>query len=139
MRAMSEPPVPQDLGELLELIDRWCCKNLRRRPVEVGFRWGNGRRPTWWPMPECPPGVGTGPAAQGPAEQVFVPTPFQNAILDALEGKALRTDALGAAAGDRGRLFRHPGGLRELREQGLVSHHERRGFFRPDAPPEELA
>ncbi len=37
--------------------------------------------------------------AAAPA-QTFVPTPFQQAILDALEGKALRTDALGAAVGD---------------------------------------
>ena len=68
----------------------------------------------------------------------FLPTPFQQAILDALEGKAMRTDALGAAVGDRSRLFR-PGGLKELRERGLVDHHERRGFYRPDSPPEELA
>lgn len=71
-------------------------------------------------------------------EMAFIPNPFQQAILDALEGKALRTDALGAAVGDRARLYR-PNGLRELRDHGLVAHHERLGFFRPDAPPDELA
>jgi hypothetical protein len=72
-------------------------------------------------------------------EEVFVPNAFQEAILSALEGKALRTDALGAAAGDRSRLFRNPGGLKELQEQGLVQHHKRLGFYRPDCPPEDLA
>lgn len=61
-------------------------------------------------------------------------TPFQEQILEALDGKALRTDALGTAVGDRGRLFKK-GGLRELRERGLVEHDQETGFFRPDAPP----
>jgi len=72
-------------------------------------------------------------------EDVFVPTAFQLAILDALDGRALRTDALGAEVGDRGRLFRRPGGLPELREQGLVDNHPRLGYYRPDAPPPPLA
>lgn len=71
---------------------------------------------------------------------VFVPDAFQQGVLVALEGQALRTDALAAAlGGDRSRLFKKPkGGLQELREQGLVSHHPRLGYYRPDAPPEEL-
>jgi hypothetical protein len=68
----------------------------------------------------------------------FVLTPFQQDILDALDGKALRTDALGHAVGDRSRLFRRPGGIHELRERGFVHHHHRLGFYRPDAPPPEL-
>jgi len=72
-------------------------------------------------------------------EDVFVPTAFQCGILDALDGRALRTDALGAEVGDRGRLFRRPGGLQELREQGLVDNHPRLGYYRPDAPPPQLA
>src|SRR4051794_33847142 len=32
-----------------------------------------------------------------PAAQAFVPTVFQRAILDALDGRGLRTDALGSA------------------------------------------
>lgn len=67
----------------------------------------------------------------------FVPSPFQKAILEALEGKALRTDALGAAVGDRGRLYK-TNGLKELLERGIVEHHKRLGYYRPDAPPPEL-
>jgi len=74
---------------------------------------------------------------EGNGEPV-VPTAYQQAILDALEGRALRTDALAAAlGGDRRRLFR-AGGLSELREQGLVSHHARLGFYREDVPPGEV-
>ena len=46
-------------------------------------------------------------------------------------------DALGAAVGDRSRLYK-PGGLKELREQGMVDHNARLGFFRPDCPPQDL-
>jgi hypothetical protein len=68
----------------------------------------------------------------------FVPSPFQDSILAALEGRALRTDALGGAVGDRSRLFK-PHGLKELREQGLVGWHSRLGFYRVDAPPPQLS
>lgn len=73
------------------------------------------------------------------AESAFVPTPFQADILAALEGKGLRTDALAAKVGDRRRLFKDPGGIPELQEQGLVSHHRRVGYYRPDFPPPELS
>lgn len=85
----------------------------------------------------CPPANGVSPAAEVGSEP-FVPTPYQEAILVALEGKALRTDALANVVGDRSRLFRHPGGLRELQAHGLVAHHKRLGFYRPDVPPEAL-
>jgi len=67
----------------------------------------------------------------------FIPTPFQRGILKALDGKALRTDALAAVVGDRSRLFRR-GGLNELRDRGMVANHPAIGFYRPDAPPPEL-
>jgi hypothetical protein len=77
--------------------------------------------------------------AETPEEFVpFHPTAFQQAILRALEGKALRKQALGAAVGDVGRLYR-PHGLPELRERGLVVHSDRVGFYRPDSPPAGLA
>lgn len=79
-------------------------------------------------------------AAAPPPERPFVPSPFQRAILEALKGRALRTDALAAkVGGDRRRLFRDPGGLRELEREGRVAHHDSLGFYRPDAPPPELA
>lgn len=71
------------------------------------------------------------------AEEPFVPTPFQAGILDALEGRALKTEALAAEVGDRRRLFK-PGGIKELKEKGLVKNHSRIGYYRPDAPPPEI-
>lgn len=65
-------------------------------------------------------------------------TPEKVAALEALDGKAMRTDALAAAVGDRSRLFK-AGGLEELQQQGLVKHHKRLGFYRPDALPPRLA
>ncbi len=61
-------------------------------------------------------------------------------ILAALDGRAMRTDALAHAVGvGRGSLFRKPtGGIDELKREGYVASHPRLGFFRPDAPPEEL-
>lgn len=93
--------------------------------------------PITLPLARCQP-VHTIPVEAEKYDEVFIPNAFQEAILEALEGKALRTDALGAAAGDRSRLFRNPGGLKELQEQGLVKHNRRAGFYRPDAPPDEL-
>jgi len=56
----------------------------------------------------------------------------------ALDGVALRTDKLAAiVGGKRDRLDKD--GLVPLQRQGLVCSHRRLGFYRPDAPPEELA
>jgi hypothetical protein len=99
----------------------------------VKFARADGGPPIVFSIPPPP----NGGAPRGGGAEPFVPTPFQEAILGALEGTALRTDALGAAVGDRSRLYR-PGGLTELREQGLVKHHPRLGFYRPDCPPEAL-
>jgi hypothetical protein len=69
----------------------------------------------------------------------FVPNALQCDVLTALDGKALRTDALVVRIGcERSQLFKKPGGIQELREQGLVDNHPRVGYFRPDAPPAEL-
>lgn len=78
------------------------------------------------------------PAARPAAGSRFVPTPFQKGILQALSGQARRTDDLAHKVGNRRKLFIHPGGLRELQEQGLVGHHKRLGYYRPDAPPPVL-
>jgi hypothetical protein len=65
-------------------------------------------------------------------------TPVQEAILEALDGAAMRADELGAVIGDKRRLY-HPGGIKELREQGLVDLHRQLGYYRPDSPPPQLA
>lgn len=70
----------------------------------------------------------------------FVPTPLQESVLAALKGRALRTDALAHKAEvNRRSLFKEPGGLPELIEEGLVAHTKRLGYFRPDAPPPEIS
>ncbi len=73
-----------------------------------------------------------------PVQNAFVPNAFQKAILAALDKKGLRTDALAAKVGDRRRLFKDPGGLPELMEEGMVAHHKRIGYYRTDSPPQDL-
>lgn len=68
----------------------------------------------------------------------LVPTPFQQGILQALNGQALRTDGLAHKVGNRRKLFIHPGGLRELQDHGMIAHHKRLGYYRPDALPPVL-
>ena len=66
----------------------------------------------------------------------FIPNTFQRSILNSLEGRALKVDALaGEVCGsDRSRLYKS-GGLNELKEAGKVCHKHRLGYYRPDAPP----
>ncbi len=88
----------------------------------------------------CPlPGPVVASVANGVAVEPWVPTDAQACILEALAGAALRTDALATKSGvARSQLFRHPGGLKEMQERGLVAHHSRVGYYRPDCPPDEL-
>ncbi len=105
--------------------------------VEVTLRLADGRQ---IPMPFVfPPVPAPQPSPGRPSreEEDWGPTSFQLEILDALEGKALKTDALGAAVGDRGRLYKAHG-LQELRDRGLVKHRAGLGYYRPDALPPEL-
>lgn len=76
------------------------------------------------------------PLEQDP-ESIFIPNAFQKGILDALANKAMRTDALANKVGSRSRLFDEDG-LPELVDEGLVCHHKRIGYYRPDAPPAEM-
>ncbi|HBO43596.1 MAG TPA: hypothetical protein DD670_06640 [Planctomycetaceae bacterium] len=72
-------------------------------------------------------------------EQVrCIPSHLQKAILKALDGRALKKMALAAevCGGEaNGNLLYRPGGMKELREAGLVQNKRSVGFFRPDAPP----
>jgi hypothetical protein len=74
--------------------------------------------------------------ARGEDEKVFVPSELQQRIYAALYRKQLTTtQLLGAAGGDRRQLF-GPWGLPGLMERGLVRNdHDRKGYYRPDAPP----
>lgn len=78
-------------------------------------------------------------AALPPADPGFIPSPLQEQILEALKGKALRTDALAnRCGGARRQLFKDPGGIGELIEEGLVAHHQRLGYYLPADPPDDL-
>jgi hypothetical protein len=87
-------------------------------------------------LPVPAPGGG-GRQEEGEGD-VWIPTATQQTILDALEGRGLRTDDLAHAVGSRSQLYRRPGGLPELQDRGIVKHHPKVGFYRPDAPPEVL-
>jgi hypothetical protein len=66
----------------------------------------------------------------------FVGTPFQRKIFDALDGRALKKQALANEVCSREgtRLYRK-GGIKEMIEVGLVAHQNGVGYYRPDAPP----
>ncbi len=65
-------------------------------------------------------------------------SPTQRAILDALDGRALKKEDLAEAVfrrRDQGnRLYRFPG-IKELMKRGLVKNVRPIGYYRPDAPP----
>lgn len=63
-------------------------------------------------------------------------TPLQISILKALDGQALKKQALANAVcgGEGSRLYK-TGGIKELRAAGRVELKHGLGFYRPDAPP----
>jgi hypothetical protein len=66
----------------------------------------------------------------------FVPNRFQSDILKALKYRALtKADLAAEVCGGEGTRLYRPGGIKELRAEGLVDHKPRLGYFRPDAPP----
>ncbi len=86
------------------------------------------------PAPESPVRVRntSGKSSKSP----FVPTSLQSRILAALEDEALKKQPLAdkVCEGEGTRLYK-PGGIKELRERGLVEHRSGVGYYRPDAPP----
>lgn len=68
----------------------------------------------------------------------LVPNEFQRQILELLDGRAMKVQAIAddICGSERSRLYK-PGGLRELKSAGLVAHKHRLGYYRPDAPPTE--
>ncbi len=135
---MSGPSLPEALAQLRAAIERdfpgfvparLTVRSLDDQVIHLPIPRGAPAAPV--PAPETA-------SSQEEHYAPFVATPFQEAILRALDGKALRTDALGARVGDRGRLYK-PGGLRELQERGMVCNHPRLGHYRPDVPPPQLA
>jgi hypothetical protein len=130
-RRRPNPDPSQLLDAVAAYVAEVCCPGVAAVRVKITLTQGKPLRVA------MPPGWTVPAHAQ---EKAFIPTDVQERILIALEGRALTTDALAAAAGvDRSTPFKHPGGLKELREHGLVRHTPRLGFWRPDAPPPELA
>lgn len=126
-----------DTEQLFAAIRHWIDRHY---PGVAGLHLGGmmpgDPQPIHIPIPPC---RCNGEAHGGEAAASFAPTDFQLDLLGALEGKALRTDALAHACDvDRSRLFRKDG-LKELQTEGWVQHHARHGFYRPDCPPPELA
>lgn len=80
--------------------------------------------------------VGGGTTISTEPHDVFIPTPLQAAILNALDGKAMKKQPLANAVcgGEGTRLYRK-GGIKELQALGRVHHKDGVGYFRPDAPP----
>jgi hypothetical protein len=79
------------------------------------------------------------PLLAAPKVSQFIPNAVQDAVLGALDGRALRTDALAREAKvERSQMFKKPGGLAELTENGLLERHPRMGYYRPDSPPPKL-
>jgi hypothetical protein len=77
------------------------------------------------------------PVPPAPDMQIFQRkkySPRQHRILSALAGKAMRTNELGEAIGDRRGLFKEDG-IKELLASGEVAHDETIGYYRPDSPP----
>jgi hypothetical protein len=74
--------------------------------------------------------------ARGADAEEFVPSPLQQRIMKAVYRRQLTTEALlKEVGGDRKQLFGR-WGLRGLLERGLVkNNYDRKGYYRPDAPP----
>ncbi len=123
--------MPYPSHDLFRALNKWLALNYPERgAVELSVKLDNGKKVK---LP-----VDLPKKAEESDDLPFVPNAFQTAILEALDGKALRTDPLGAAVGDRGRLFKKPGGIQELKDNGLVDNHPRVGYYRPDSPPPDL-
>jgi hypothetical protein len=82
-------------------------------------------------LTKCPP--------RPEAPQPFVCSPLQKGIMDALDGCGLNKTKLAdlVCGGDGSRLYK-TNGIKELKELGLVVHKRGVGYYRPDAPPEDL-
>ncbi len=105
-------------------------------PLRITIKGASGKLS--WPFLDA---VLTAPAA----EDEFLPNEVQAVILQSLEGKYMRSDTLAAAINTalgiedgRKRLFKKPGGIQELADQGLVKNHPRRGYYSVASPPDEL-
>ncbi len=137
---MAAPSIPEALAQLrLALAAQ--APGFLPTALTIHGVCGGAQQKMKLPFLDAPAAPAAAPTVTAASADVFIPSAFQEAILGALEGKALRTDALASAIGGdcRSRIFRKPGGIQELIDQDYVRNHPRRGYYRVDAPPPELA
>jgi hypothetical protein len=79
------------------------------------------------------------PHYSGPHSKPFVGSPLQVAIYKALDGRALKKQALACevCGGEGTRLYK-PGGIKEMMAGEFVVNKPGLGYYRPDAPPPGL-
>jgi len=133
------------MEQIFTAIQKWIAANYPGdRPTKFKVRLMSGEWVTL-PLPCCstqpsqPIGTNGGRTLVERDASDFVPHPVQKAILDALDGQAMRTEDLAGIVGGRSRLFDKKNGLQQLKDLGLIRNHMRLGFYRPDSPPDELA
>lgn len=103
-------------------------------PTQLAMKYPDGRE---IPLPFVPAAPEENAAIV--EQEPWGPTALQEDILEALDGRALRAEALAAKVGkDKSQLYK-AGGLKELTDRGLVKSHSRAGYYRPDAPPADLS
>lgn len=126
--SMPAPSLPEMLATVRAFVSA-SLPGEEADEVIVLFRSGHRLR--------VPMSAGIGAAAAPPAGAQFTPNDYQCEILMALEGKALRTDALAERTSQNPRRLFKPGGLKELQDAGLVAHSSRLGYYRKDCPPDD--
>jgi hypothetical protein len=120
------------LTEIAELLTGWAWAHW------VANNWG-GQRVRALALLEDVEALADPPPPVDTAALPFIPNELQERILDALNRKALKLDALvNLLKVDRKTLCTY--GLNELKAQGLVCTNRRvGGYYRPDAPPPKYA
>lgn len=125
--------VPANLREFAAAVRAFVAFALPgEEPEDLTIRLRSGRV---FVVPIANAQPGHVPAAPAAPENDFEPNDYQTEILVALEGRALKTEALAAQTSKDKRSLFTEGGLKGLQAAGWVKH-DKRGYFRPDAPPE---
>ncbi len=108
------------MDELFRSIAGWVERNYPGLvAIEVSIKLSNGTKARF-PVP---------PIASRSSSPAFRPNAAQTAILEALEGVALRSTELKRLPGLEGRVFKKPRGIQELQERGLVEWDKEAWLF----------
>lgn len=113
------------------------CPSLRFD--EIVFRSSHDRRGPFYSLPVSD--VGGGPPDEGPPERVrrkFIPTQVQRRIVEAVRAwdhntkGPLRKEELLEQLGPSTRIYKDPGGIKELLARGLVKKAHSVGYYLPE-------